>query len=182
MRDISLHLLDLAQNSIKAGATLVEMTVAIDETGIMTFALCDNGCGMDENMTNNVQNPFVTSRTERKVGLGIPLFAQNARLSGGDVQIMSQPNIGTTLIATFDSKQIDCLPTGDLAQTVYSLVVMNPEAPDFLIICKTPKGAMTFDTREIRNAVGGLALNEPEIAAWIHEALNEELIPILEGY
>ncbi len=181
MRDISLHLLDLAQNSIKAKASLVEISLSTDGAGIMTIKLKDDGCGMDAEMVEMVGNPFVTSRTERKVGLGIPMFAQNARLAGGDIKIQSQLNSGTTLTAIFNTLEIDCLPMGDLAQTFYSLIIMNPICPEFLFEVTNPKGNMAFDTRQIREALGGLPLNEPEIAAWIHDALYEELTPILEG-
>jgi len=181
MRDISLHVLDLAQNSIKAQATLVEMMLVEDHKSILTVTIKDNGHGMPKDMLEAVQSPFVTSRTERKVGLGIPMFAQNARLSGGDIELTSELGVGTTLKGIFHTDQIDCLPIGDLAETFYTLIIMNPLTPDFFIEVSNLKGAMTFDTRQIREALGGLPLNEPEIAAWVHEALYEELTPILEG-
>lgn len=179
MRDISLHLLDLAQNSIKAEATLVEIDLTVDDTGLLAVTLKDNGHGMTEALAKSVQSPFVTSRTERRVGLGIPLFLENARLTGGDLTLTSQLGVGTEVKATFDTKHIDCLPLGDIAQTLYTLIVLNPETPDFLFTVKTGKGCAAFDTREVRRAVNHLPLNEPEIAAWIHEALSGELTPIL---
>lgn len=181
MRDISLHVLDLAQNSIKAQATLVEMALKTDADDILTVTLKDNGTGMPPDMVEAVQSPFVTSRTERKVGLGIPMFAQNARISGGDIELESELGVGTILKGVFHTDHIDCLPIGDLAETFYTLIIMNPLTPDFFIEVSNKKGAMTFDTRQIREALGGLPLNEPEIAEWIHEALYEELTPILEG-
>lgn len=181
MRDLSLHLLDLAENSVRANATLVEITVAVDEKKWITLTLRDNGCGMDEALLERVMSPFGTTRTTRKVGLGIPLMAQNARLTGGDVRLESQVGVGTVLTATLDGSSIDCLPLGDLAGTVVSLVTANPYGPDFVLRAVSPKGEMVFDTREIRQALGDVGLNEPEISMWMLESIREELQPIFGG-
>lgn len=181
MRDISLHLLDLVQNSIKAQASLINIEMTFNPNGQLHITLADDGKGMTEAYAKSVQNPFVTSRSERKVGLGIPMFAENARLTGGNLVIKSILGKGTTLEADFDTTHIDCLPMGDICETLYSLIIMNPLSPDFIFSYKNEKEKVCFDTREIRQAVGNLPLNEPEIAAWIHEALYEEMKPIMEG-
>ncbi len=182
MRDLSLHLLDLAENSVRAKASLVEIDVSVNEEKWITMTLKDDGCGMDKELLERVMSPFGTTRTTRKVGLGIPLMAQNARLTGGDVTLESTPGVGTVLKATLDGKSIDCLPMGDLAGTVVSLVTANPDTPDFLLTCSSPKGSMSFDTREIRQALGDeVSLNEPEISMWMLESLREELQPIFGG-
>lgn len=181
MRDISLHLMDIAQNSIRAGASLVAISLEWDAQGLLRILVKDDGRGMAPAVLEAAQSPFFTSRTERRVGLGIPLLAQNARLCGGSFEITSRENEGTTLYATFDTKHIDCLPLGDIAETVYALIVLNPESPDFMLSLKTPGKASTFDTAAVRRAVGGLSLNEPEIAAWIRESLDEQLTLALEG-
>ncbi len=181
MRDLSLHILDLAQNSVRANASLVKITVSADENRLIVITIADDGTGMSEDMQKQVMSPFVTSRTTRKVGLGIPLMVQNARLTGGDVSIRSAPGQGTVLTATLHGDSIDCLPLGDLAGTVVSLVSANPEHPDFCLSCSSPKGSMTFDTREMRQALGDVPLNEPEITAWMLSAIREETEPIFGG-
>ena len=169
MRDLSLHILDLAENSVRAKASVVTIGVKVDEGKLIAELL------------QRVMSPFGTTRTTRKVGLGIPLMAQNARLTGGDIAIESQVGVGTTFTATLHGDSIDCLPLGDLAGTVVSLVTANPEGPDFVLECASPKGEMQFDTREVRQALGDVPLNEPEVASWMLEAIREELEPIFGG-
>ena len=181
MRDLSLHLLDLAENSVRAGASLVTIRVKVDERKWITLQLEDDGCGMDEALLARVMSPFGTTRTTRKVGLGIPLMALNARLTGGDITLQSEVGKGTVLTATLDGNSIDCLPLGDLAGTVVTLVTANPYSPDFLLECTSPKGSMSFDTREVRQVLGDVGLNEPEISVWMLESIREELQPIFGG-
>jgi len=181
MRDLSLHILDLMQNSIRAQATVVSLSVLLDEKGILSIIIEDDGTGMSEELLSRVMSPFATTRTTRKVGLGIPMMAENCRLAGGDLSIESTLGKGTKLTATLDTKSIDCLPLGDLPGTVTTLVTMNPDKPEFTLHCASPKGEMQFDTREIREALQGVPLNEPEIAAWIQESLREEIEPIFGG-
>ena len=181
MRDLSLHILDLAQNSVRAGASLVEIAVTVDEKKWITISITDDGKGMDEMLKTSVLSPFATTRTTRKVGLGIPLMAQNARLTGGDVHIESTVGKGTKLTATLDGSSIDCLPLGDLSSTMTSLISANPFTPDFVLLCQSVKGEMTFDTRQVRQILGDVALNEPEITAWMLSAIQEELEPIFGG-
>ncbi len=181
MRDLSLHLLDLAENSVRAEASLITIGVHVDDKKWITLTILDDGCGMDPELLERVMSPFGTTRSTRKVGLGIPLMAQNARLTGGDLTLESKPGEGTKLTATLDGNSIDCLPLGDLAGTIVTLVSANPDKPDFLLECASPKGSMSFDTREIRQVLGDVKLNEPEISVWILESIREELQPIFGG-
>ena len=181
MRDLSLHVLDLAQNSITAGATLVTVSITIDESGWLTFTLTDDGKGMSPELLQRVTSPFATTRTTRKVGLGIPMMMDNAQRTGGDLHIDSEVGVGTTLTVTMDTRNIDCLPLGDIAGTMLSLMLTNPLAPEFRFEGKTPAGACAFDTREVRAVLGDLPLNEPAIAAWLQDALTEEINPIFGG-
>ncbi|MBR4080184.1 MAG: sensor histidine kinase, partial [Clostridia bacterium] len=126
MRDLSLHVLDLAQNSITAGAKLVTVSIVIDERGWLTFTLADDGKGMSPELLARVTSPVATTRTTRKVGLGIPLMMENAQRTGGDLTIQSEVGVGTTLTVTMDTTNIDCLPLGDLAGTMLSLMLTNP--------------------------------------------------------
>ena len=182
MRDLSLHLLDLAQNSITAGASLVTIRISIGEDGWLTMVLKDDGKGMSPELLQRVTSPVATTRTTRKVGLGIPMMMENAEKAGGTLKLESEVGKGTVMTVTMDTGNIDCLPLGDLSGTVLSLILTNPMYPDFLFEGKTPKGDCTFDTREVRAALGSdIPLNEPEVAAWLQSALKEEIDPIFGG-
>ena len=181
MRDLSLHLLDLAQNSIKAGASLVTIRMTADENGWLTFEMIDDGCGMTPELLARVTSPFATTRTTRKVGLGIPMMMENAQRAGGDLTIQSEVGKGTTLTVTYDTRNIDSLPMGDLAGTILSLILVNPDRPDFLFEGKSPTGEGSFDTREVRAVLAGVPLNEPAVTAWMKEALEETINPIFGG-
>lgn len=181
MRDLSLHLLDLVQNSVTAGAKHVSISLELDGEGMLTITLKDDGSGMSKELLARVTSPFSTTRTTRKVGLGIPLIQQNARLTGGDVTIESVLGEGTTLTATFDTRSIDCLPLGDVPETIASLVLANPVSPEFSLRCVSPGGSMTFSTEELRAQLPDVPLNEPEVIAWITDTLREEIQPIMGG-
>ncbi len=182
MRDLSLHLLDLAQNSITAGASLVTIRIRITAEGILTMVLEDNGKGMSAELLERVTSPFATTRTTRKVGLGIPMMKENAEKAGGSFRLESEPGKGTKLTAVLDTRNIDCLPLGDLTGTLLSLMLTNPLTPDFLFEGETAQGSCSFDTREVRAALGSdIPFNEPSVALWLKEALEEEINPIFGG-
>lgn len=182
MRDLSLHLLDLAQNSITAGATLVGIRITIDDNGWLTMMISDDGKGMAPDLLERVTSPFATTRTTRKVGLGIPLMQENAEKAEGTLTIRSEVGRGTELTVTMNTKNIDCLPLGDLSGTLLSLMLTNPLAPEFLFEGKTVRGECSFDTREVRNVIGSeIPFNEPSVAGWLKEALEEEINPIFGG-
>ena len=158
MRDLSLHLLDLAQNSITAGASLVTVRLTLGEDRMLTMELIDNGKGMSPELLARVTSPFATTRTTSEEGKG------------------------TTLTCSMDTGNIDCLPLGDLSGTLLSLMLTNPLFPDFLFEGKSPKGEGSFDTREVRQALGSdIPFNEPSVAAWLKEALDEEINSIFGG-
>ncbi len=182
MRDLSLHLLDLAQNSISAGASVVTVRMSVDDRGWLTMVLADDGRGMSSELLERVKSPFATTRTTRKVGLGIPMMMENAEKAGGSLTIESEPGRGTVLTVTMDTGNIDCLPLGDLSGTLLSLMLTNPLSPDFVFEGKTPKGECSFDTREVRRVLGGdIPFNEASVAAWLRDALKEEIDPIFGG-
>lgn len=181
MKEIALHLLDIVQNSVRAGASLVEIGFTLDADGLLTMRVADDGCGMSPEFLQQVRSPFVTTRTTRRIGLGIPLLTQNAMLSGGGVTIESEQGQGTTVTATFRTGSIDCLPLGDLASTMASIVMGSPDTPDFSLSCASPGGEMSFSTREIRPLLEGVSLAEPDVVQWIQQSLQEEIEPILGG-
>jgi len=132
MQELSLNILDVAQNSVRAGATLTEITV--DEQPAddrLTISIRDNGCGMAPEQVRQVTDPFFTTRTTRRVGLGVPLLKMAAELTGGSLEITSEPGRGTSLRAVFGLNHIDRMPLGDIAATICSLVQCNPDI-DFL--------------------------------------------------
>ena len=181
MKEIALHLLDIVQNSVKAGASHVDIGFELDADGVLLMSVKDDGSGMTPEFVERVSSPFVTTRTTRKVGLGIPLLMQNAMLSGGKVNIESEPGVGTTISAEFHTQSIDCLPLGDLASTMATIVMGSPDAPEFSLRCVSPAGEMSFSTEEIRPVLQGVSLAEPGVVQWIQESLQEEIEPILGG-
>ena len=181
MKEIALHLLDIVQNSVKAGAAHVDIGFTLDEAGALTMTVRDDGCGMTPEFVERVRSPFVTTRTTRKVGLGIPLLMQNAMQSGGRVDIESEVGVGTTISAVFHTESIDCLPLGDLASTMATIIMGSPDAPEFSLRCSSPAGEMDFSTEQIRAVMEGVSLAEPAVVQWIQESLQEEIEPILGG-
>ena len=175
-----MHVLDIAQNSIKAGATLVEIGFSINPDRWLKLTIRDNGCGMSPALLAKVKDPFTTTRTTRKVGLGISLLLENAQRTGGQVTIESQQEVGTVLTATFDLRNIDCPPMGAMGDTLLSLVVLNPVTPDFIFTALAPQQEASFDTRTVRLALGDVPLNMPDVIAWMRDSIHEEFNPILE--
>ena len=181
MKEIALHLLDIVQNSVKAKAAHVDIRFSLDGNGKLTMTVQDDGCGMSPEFVERVRSPFVTTRTTRKVGLGIPLLMQNAMQSGGHVDIDSKLGVGTTITAVFLTDSIDCLPLGDLASTMATIIMGSPDAPEFSLRCDSPSGEMDFTTEQIRAVMDGVSLAEPAVVQWIQESLQEEIEPILGG-
>ena len=173
MKELSLHLLDIAQNSVSAGAT--ELTLSLAEyrnTLVMTVA--DNGCGMSPEFLANVMDPFTTTRTTRKVGFGIPLLRMSAQQTGGDITVESTPGVGTTITATFHTKHIDCPPLGDIAGTMALFLQGAPDTLETLYIHETANGRFELDTREIRAILGeGISLAAPDVALWLRDYIAE---------
>ncbi len=182
MKEISLNILDIAQNSIRANATLIEITVEENpESDLFTFAIKDNGCGMDEEMVKRVSDPFVTTRTTRKIGLGISLLKSAAQQTGGDINLTSTLGIGTTIRADFSYSHIDRQPLGDISAVMVSLISMNPDI-DFVYTHKFKSDEFTLDTRELRVILGEeVKLSEISVASWIGEFINNGLTEIYGG-
>ena len=175
MKELSLNILDITENSVKAGATLTQ--IALEETDeTITITITDDGCGMSEEVLNTVTNPFYTTRTTRKVGLGIPLLILAAEQTGGNVKISSSTdsdNHGTTVTALFYKNHLDFTPLGDIKATVATLIQGHPDT-DFLFTHKTAKGEVLLDTRELREVLDGVPLDTYEVIKWINEYLNEQ--------
>lgn len=181
MKEIALHLLDIVQNSVRAGASHVDIRFLLGADGVLEMGVKDDGCGMSAELLDRVRSPFTTTRTTRKVGLGIPLLMQNAMQTGGRVDIQSKEGEGTDIAAFFVTGSIDCLPLGDLASTMASIIMGSPDKPEFTLRCVSPEGEMSFSTETIRPVLEGVSLAEPGVVQWIKESLEEEIEPIFGG-
>lgn len=186
MKDLSLHILDLAQNSITAGASLVEITILEDiKSDKLTITIKDNGRGMDKELLERVKDPFVTTRTTRKVGLGIPLMAAACSRCEGELTIESEKNIGTKLTAIFKHSHIDRAPMGNIAETMVSLILSGSGETaivEFVYRHIFNKSEFCLDTREIRKVLGeDVSLGEPEVMTWMKDYINEGLANLRGG-
>lgn len=175
MNDLSMHILDIVQNSISAGATRVTLTV--DEApgaDLLTIVIGDNGKGMTPEQVSRLSDPFFTSRTTRKVGMGIPLLMDSARQSGGDVRIESEPGKGTEVTAVFGYSNIDRPPLGDVANALMLLVSSNP-ALDFLFTYRYNGDEYLFDTVDVREILGEDALKDLTIIRNLEEMIKDNM-------
>ena len=179
MQELSLNILDIAQNSIVAGATLIEIGVEVDEKDFLTITVKDNGKGMDEEAVKNVVNPFFTSRTTRKVGLGVPFFKQAAESAGGSFLIKSKPGVGTEIEALFDTNNIDYTPLGEVWDTVAILIQMN-ESLDFVYTVRKDGQEFVCDTRQLKEIMEGMPLSDLAVVQWIKEFIRENQTEILK--
>jgi anti-sigma regulatory factor (Ser/Thr protein kinase) len=175
MEDISLHILDVAENSVTSGATLITISL-VEKTGEDSFIVTieDNGKGMTEEFVKNVLDPFCTTRTTRKVGLGLALLAQSARETGGDIRIESVPAKGTIVTAYFRPSHIDMRPLGNIADTVTTLIAGNPGTDFFFRYSRDNRNYM-LDTRVICAALEDVPINSSEVLSAIRDDLIEAL-------
>ncbi len=180
MKELSLNVLDIAQNSISAGATLVTVETVEDEAADrLTIRILDNGRGMTPEQVAHVTDPFFTTRTTRKVGLGVPLFKMAAEMAGGAFSIRSEVGRGTAVEASFQLSNVDRMPLGDMEDTLFMLIHMNPQL-DFVYKRGKNGRSFTLDTRELRQILGEVPLSDPEVGAWIKEYLREQLASLSE--
>ena len=181
MRELSLNILDIAQNSISAGASLTEIVVnenTKDKT--LLIGIYDNGCGMTEEQVKSVIDPFFTTRTTRKVGMGIPLFKMSCEQTGGKFTIESEKGVGTKINALYKTDSIDFTPLGDIASTIVAIVSMNADK-EFLYRRILDDREAIFSTVEIKKILDGVPLSEPSVMNWIEEYLNEQYNELLKG-
>ena len=177
MKELSLNILDVAKNSVVAGAENVIISLVTDADGMLTLTIKDDGCGMTEETVRNVTDPFYTTRTTRKVGMGLPLLKLAAEQTGGYLKLESskdERDHGTTVTAVFDTKSIDFMPIGDIVSTICILIAGSPEI-DFDFSDITEDRQVRLQTTELKAVLGeDISLAEPEIQAWISEYLSEQ--------
>ncbi len=175
MTELSLHILDIVKNSTKAGATLVEVDITESTAqNVIKITITDNGCGMDEEFLKGVTDPFKTTRTTRKVGMGLSLFKTAAELTGGSFSITSELGRGTVVTAVFVRDSIDRQPLGDMASTLVTLV-SGSESTDFVYRHDFDGNAFEFSTVQVKEVLGDVAITAPEVMAWINAYIDEGL-------
>jgi hypothetical protein len=178
MKELSLNILDIVENSTKAKAELVNIEIS-ESDELLSITITDNGTGMDEETLKSVADPFYTTRTTRKVGMGIPLFRLAVQQTGGEFSIESthidvdEKNHGTEVHAVFNKRHIDFTPLGDIISTIITLIQGHPGV-DFLFNHTKGKKCVSLDTREIRQVLEDIPLDRYEVLQWIKESLAEQ--------
>lgn len=173
MKELSLHILDIAKNSVKAGAKNIGISIE-DKNDVRTLTISDDGCGMSPEFVATVTDPFTTTRTTRKVGMGIPLLKLASEQAEGKFTIESSQgeNHGTVVKATFRISHFDCVPVGDYASTMATLIQGSPDI-DFTFSYVKDSGKLELSTKEMREVLGDVPLNTPEVLVWVMETLKE---------
>ena len=178
MKELSLNILDVAENSVKAGASLTQILLT-EHDNVLTLEIVDDGCGMSEDVVRSVIDPFYTTRTTRKVGMGIPLLKLACEQTGGNLQISSvtqeanPQEHGTHVTATFYKDHIDFTPLGDVSASVLTLIQGHPDT-DFLFRHQIGDGVVELDTRELREVLEDVPLNSYDVMQWIGGNLQEQ--------
>ena len=178
MRELSLHLLDIAENGVSAGAQNITITIVEDlRTDRLKLAVEDDGRGMDAALVEQVTNPFSTTRTTRKVGLGIPLLKLAAEMCDGSLTVESTPNVGTTVNVDFQRSHIDRMPLGDVVGTLLALLVGWPQV-HWVLRYRVDDEEFVFDDAPIKEELGDLPLSDPEVIGFLRGALREGIADV----
>ncbi len=176
MKDLSMHIMDILQNSTRAKATEITLEVLEDKfKDRLTLVFKDNGCGMDAETVQKVVNPFFTTRTTRKVGLGLPLLKQNTEQTGGYMKIDSTVGVGTTVEAVFGLTHLDRPPMGDLAGTVVLTISANPDIHFIFHYKREGEVEYLLDTDDVYNILDGMPISDPEVIESLKEMVEENI-------
>jgi anti-sigma regulatory factor (Ser/Thr protein kinase) len=175
MKEISMHILDIAMNSIKADAALVEIKIEDSiKNNWLKITISDNGKGMSEDIINRVTNPFYTTRTTRRVGLGIPMLKEACERCKGYLKIESEIGIGTSVFCYFERDNIDRAPLGNIGETIMT-IINSGDNFELIYIHKTDAGEFIFDTREVKEMIEGMDIKDINVLLWIKEYINENV-------
>ena len=181
MEELALNILDIACNSVRADASLIKIDIAADTNkDVLQISVSDNGKGMSEEFLKTVTDPFATTRTTRKVGMGIPLFKMAAESAGGEFSITSSVGVGTTTKASFILSHIDRMPLGDVAGTMVALIGQAGSA-DIVLSYSVDGNEYVFDTREVKEILDGVDINSTEIIVYLKEMIDENITSINGG-
>ena len=174
MKEIALNILDIANNSISANCTLLSIDIIESvKKNFLKINITDNGCGMNEETLKKVADPFFSSKKIHHIGLGVPLFKQHAEMTGGSFSIKSQPNVGTTVSATFVYDHPDRQPLGNVEDTVAMLISSHPEI-DYYYHHITDYNESEMDTRKVKEVLGDIPINTPEVIKMLIEMMSLE--------
>lgn len=175
MKELSLHILDIVQNSIRAKATTVEIQIQEDlKENKLEIRIQDNGQGMEQEFIDKVKNPFATTRTTRKIGLGIPLLLEACKRCNGNLEIKSEKEVGTIIKVYFDYDHIDRAPMGDIVNTITMLLLSSPEIR-YIFTYIVNHRTFTMDTDEVKKILEGVPINDLTVIHWMKEYLEENL-------
>ena len=174
MKDLSMHILDIVRNSVEADAKDIFISMKTDAGDVLTIRIEDNGRGMSPEMVKNVTNPFVTTRTTRKVGMGLSLIKMNAELTGGSLSIESEQGKGTKVSVIFNLSHIDCLPFGDLGSVFAMLLGGNP-GNKFVFEFSTNDDDFSINSDEIRMMIKETGISQPKMMKLLKEMINDNL-------
>lgn len=175
MKDLSLHILDIVQNSIRAKAKLIGIEISeLPDQNQLIITITDDGSGMNPEQLKRAIDPFYTSRTTRKVGLGLSLLKQNAELTGGTFKLESESGKGTQVRAIFGLNHLDRPVMGDLIGTLLLLICSSGET-DYVFKHQTPSGEFTLDTCELKQTLENVPINHPKVRSFLKEMLQENL-------
>lgn len=175
MKEISMHILDIVMNSIKADASLIELIIEDSKiNNYLKLTIKDNGKGMSEEIINNVTNPFYTTRTTRKVGLGIPMLKESCERCNGYLKINSKLRVGTTIFCLFERNNIDRAPLGNMGETIMT-IINSMDNCDLIYSHITDEGNFIFNTIDIKTTLEGLDIKDNSILLWIKEYINENV-------
>lgn len=182
MRELALNILDITENSLAAGAKLIEIAVTADfKADRMEISVRDDGKGMSPEMLARVTDPFTTTRTTRKVGMGLPLFRYSAESAGGSFHIESEEGKGTYVRAEYQISHVDRMPLGDFGGVALQLITMNPNV-DFSFFAANGERGGGLDTRDLREILGeDISFSTPEVRAFLKEYIQENLVDIFGG-
>ena len=181
MRDFSLHIMDIIENGLNGGATLIGLTVVEErKNNWLRVTITDNGRGISENVLKKVLDPFYTTRITRRVGLGLSLFREASKRCDGEFSIISEEGKGTQVDATFRLDHIDLPPMGDLASTMTTLIVGNPVV-DFVYAHEVEGDTFQLDTRDIREELDGVEISHPQVVKYIGDMIRESLDELRKG-
>jgi len=176
MKDLSLHVLDIAENAVMAGATRIEIGIKQNvATDRLEISVSDNGSGMGPDELSRSIDPFYTTRSTRKVGLGLSMFHQAAREAGGGMDVSSRPGSGTVVRAWFVWSHVDRKPLGDLAGAIIALVA-SASGVDMVFDCVTDRSCFSLRTAELRKQLEEVPISHPEVLALIRRRLEEGCI------
>lgn len=183
MKELSLNILDIAENSVKAKASLTEIIISeegVGDNARLTLTIKDDGCGMSEEVRKTVTDPFYTTRTTRKVGMGLPLLKMEAEMTGGSIEVVSKwekdfpEEHGTVVTAVFYKNHIDFTPLGDVVESIVTLIQGHPESDFHFSHSLDGKILCELKTVELRQILEGVPLNSYEVISWIREYMNEQ--------